>query len=113
MYYFDTVDRDEVGTMLITTVEGNKSKLSARDVLQAERARVLQRTIGRPSTADFIRYVANNHIPNCPITVQDIKNAEFIWGRELGCLKGKTPRDASPVVRPETVTIPMEIKVVY
>ena len=39
-------------------------------------------------TKDFIRYVALNLIPNCPITAQDIKNAEFVWGPELGCLKG-------------------------
>ena len=78
LYYFDTEDRDETETLLITTVEGNKNKLSARDVLQAARARKLQRTIGRPSTADFISYVATNAIPHCPIIIQDIKNADFI-----------------------------------
>ncbi len=31
LYYFDTADRDEVGNMLITTVENNKSKFSAYD----------------------------------------------------------------------------------
>ena len=113
LYYFDTKDRDEVGTMLITTVEGNKSKLSARDVLQATRARALQRIIGRPSTADFIRHVATNAIPHCPVTVQDIKNAEFIWGPELGCLKGKTVRTHSPQVRLENISIPVEIMQQY
>ena len=113
LYYFDTDNREEVGTMLITTVEGNKSKLSARDVVQATRARQLQRILGRPSTADFIRYVASNEIPNCPITVQDIKNAEFIWGRELGCLKGKTVRTNSPQVRLENISIPVEIMQQY
>ena len=113
LYYFDTKDKEETETLLITTVEGNKNKLSARDVIQATRARKLQRTIGRASTADYIRYVANNAIPDCPITVQDIKNAEFIWGRELGCLKGKTVRSSSPQVRLETTSIPVQIMQQY
>ena len=69
LYYFDTVNRDEEGTMLITTVDNNKSKLSALDLTQAKRARALQRRIGRPSIRDYIHYVNMNMIPNCPITV--------------------------------------------
>ena len=37
LYYFDTVNRDEEGAMLITTVDNNKSKLSALDLTQAKR----------------------------------------------------------------------------
>ena len=96
LYYFDTDDRDEEGTMLITTVDDNKNRFSAHDFTQAKRARALQRRIGRPATGDFLRYVTGNLIPNCPITAQDIKNAEFIWGPELGSLKGKTARQTSP-----------------
>ena len=113
LYYFDTKVRDETETLLITTVEGNKNKLSAKDVLQATRARKLQRVIGRPSTADFICYVATNAIPHCPIIIQDIKNADFIWGKELGCLKGKTVRSNSPQVRLETTSIPVQIMQQY
>src|SRR5210317_1419253 len=103
-------DRNEVETMFITTVADNKSKLSAQDVLQATRARALQRIIGRPSTSDLIRYITSNEIKDCPITVQDVKNAEFIWGPELGSLKGKTVRDGSPQVRMENAApIPVSI----
>ena len=78
LYYFDTADRDETGNMLITTVQNNKSKLSAYDYSQAKKARTLQKQIGRPSVKDFIRYIAMNLIPNCPIIIQEIKNAEFL-----------------------------------
>ena len=61
--YFDTVNRDEEGTMLITTVDNNKSKLSALDLT------ALQRRIRRPSTCDYIHYVNMNMIPNCPIAI--------------------------------------------
>ena len=55
----------------------------------------------------------DNMIPNCPITVQDIENAEFIWGPDLGSLKGKTVRGQSPAVRTETHTIPVQIMQQY
>ena len=32
IYYFDTMNRDEEGTMLTTTVDNNKSKLSILDL---------------------------------------------------------------------------------
>ena len=90
LYYFDTLDREEDSTVLISTVDENKSKLSAYDFNKAKLARSIQQRIGRPNTQDFIRYVTSNQLPNCPVTVQDIKNAEFIWGPDLGSLKGKT-----------------------
>ena len=46
VYYCDTVNRDEEGTML-TRVYEKKSKLSTLDLIQANRARALQRRIGR------------------------------------------------------------------
>ena len=73
IYYFDTVDRDVEETMLITTVDDNKSQLSAHDYSRANIARALQRRIDRPTTKNFIHYVGENLIPNCPITVNDIK----------------------------------------
>ena len=78
LYYFDTDERDEESTMLITTVDDNKNNFSAYDFNQAKLARSIQKRISRPKTQDFIRYVTNNLIPNCPVTAQDIKNAEFI-----------------------------------
>ena len=41
LYYFDTVNRDGEGLLLITTVDENESKLSALDLTQTKRARVL------------------------------------------------------------------------
>ena len=80
LYYFDTMNRDEEGTMLITTVDNNKSKLSTLDPTEAKRAQALRRRIGRPSTCDYIHYVNMNMIPNCPIIVQDIKKTQSSYG---------------------------------
>ena len=57
--------------------------------------------------------MAENLIPNCPITVNDIKNAEFIWGPELGALKGKTTRQTSPQIRMENNSIPLHVMQQY
>ena len=56
------------------------------DFIQAKRARALQRRIGQPSTKYFTWYMNNNLIPNCPISAQDTRNAEFVWGPEIGSL---------------------------
>jgi hypothetical protein len=45
-----------------------------------------------PSTKDFLRIVARNQLPNCPITRDDILAAEDIFGPDIGSLKGKTTR---------------------
>ena len=113
LYYFDTDEREEEAHMLITTVDDNKNKLSAFDFSQAKRARALQRRIGRPNTKDFIQYVSQNLIPNCPITVKDIHNAEFVWGPDIGSLKGKTVRKQSPQVRVPVYDIPWPIMKQY
>ena len=73
LYCFDTVDRDAEETMLVTTVDDNKGKLSAHNFSRANIARALHNIIDRPTKKDFIHYVTANLIPNCPITVHDIK----------------------------------------
>ena len=37
--------------------------------------------IGWPSMRDFLHFVDNNLIPNCPITRQDILAGEYSWAR--------------------------------
>jgi hypothetical protein len=106
-------ERDEESTVFITTVDENKAKFSAYDYNKAKLARSILRRVGRPKTQDFIRYVRDNLIPNCPITAQDVRNAEFIWGPDLGSLKGKTVRWQSPAVRAESYTIPLSIMQQY
>eukprot|EP00804_Cyclotella_cryptica_P022012 CCRYP_000938-RA/>CCRYP_000938-RA protein AED:0.35 eAED:-0.94 QI:0/0/0/0.5/1/1/2/0/366 len=113
LYYFDTANRDEESTLLVTTVDENKSKFSAYDLTRAKLARTIQCRIGRPSTRNFIHYIENNLIPNCPITTQDIHNAEFIWGPDLGSLKGKTVRSTPEAVRTQSYTIPLNIMSQY
>jgi hypothetical protein len=113
LYYFDTASRDEYADVLVTTVSDNKSKFSAYDYSQAKLARSLQRRIGRPSLRDFLRYVNDKAIPDCPITATDIGNAEIIFGPDLGSLKGKTAWRQPSRVRTDVTNIPYEIMEQY
>ena len=113
LYYFNTAYRAEECTTLATTVDDNKYKFSAYYYTKAKLARDIQRRIGRPSTQDFIRYVNNKIIANCPISPQDIKNAEFIWGPDLGSLKVKTVRSTPSSFCTQIYNIPSQIMQQY
>jgi len=97
---------NDVGTTLVTTVDSNKNKYSVRQYSSARKAHLLQSTIGRPSTEDFIRYVEGNMIPNCNITRDDIIWAEDIFGPNLGSLKGKTTKGPTQHVNTSWTSVP-------
>jgi len=87
--FYSDVKSDVV---LINTVDSIKNKYTVKEYSDACKARSIQDIIGRPSTKDFIQYVENNMLPNCPINKSDILRAEEILGPNLGSLKGKTTR---------------------
>jgi hypothetical protein len=108
LYFMDT-NTDETGTVLVNTVEGNKSNFSNADYSRAVLARQIQKTIGRPSNRTFIDIVEKNLLVNCPITRRDIDAAEQIFGPDIGSLKGKTVRRVGSRVITHLVDIPATI----
>jgi hypothetical protein len=71
LYYFDTAvtawaSTTLVNTVLVNTVSENKKRYTNAEVSRAEVARKLQRTIGRPTTREFIRIV-NNNLPSAQL----------------------------------------------
>ena len=100
---------NDVGTVMVHTVDSNKSKYSVRQYSLAKKARWLQDVIGRPSTQDYIKYVEGNMIPNCNITRQDILRAEDIFGPNLGSIKGKTTRRPTSHVHIAWTQVPENI----
>ena len=91
---------------VVETVAGNKSKYSNEDYSRALKVRQLQQAVGRPSTQDLITILDSNLIKGCSLTARDVKNAEHIFGPDLGILKGKTVRRSSPVVTPNVIPAP-------
>jgi Reverse transcriptase (RNA-dependent DNA polymerase)/Zinc knuckle len=97
------------GVLLINTVREVASTFSKREYEQAKLARRLQSSIGYPSNQDMIELVKNNILINCPITVNDIHNAEEIFGPNLAALKGKSVRRGGVPVVGNIVRLPREI----
>ena len=102
-------DANAEGTLLVNTVADNRSKYNNRNYSQAVLARQLQELFGRPSTQTCLRTIANNLIPNCPVTRKDVLAAEDIFGPDVGSLKGKTVRRPNTHIEGRVVDIPVEI----
>ena len=83
---------------MVNTLSQNMDSYTQNDYLHAVRARKLQVTLGQPSTKDFAKLILTNSIPNCPVTLADLKATEFIFGPEIGPLKGKTAQRHPPQV---------------
>ena len=60
-----------------------------RQFEKAKEARKLYHIIGTPTIENFKALIKMNAIANCPVTVEDIKIAEKIFGPDISSLKGK------------------------
>ncbi len=110
LYFMNTAT---TSTTLVNTVDNNKTRYMNRDYSRALLACKLKNIIGRPSTRSYLNIVANNLLPNCPVTRGDILAAEDIFGPNLGSLKGKTTRTTPEHVRAQQVNIPINITTRY
>jgi hypothetical protein len=86
--------------MIVNTVEDVKRNFTKREVEDADKARRMYVTMGWPSNEAFELMIKKGKILNTPITVMDYRNALQIYGKDLGCIKGKTTR-----TRPQFVHI--------
>ena len=77
---------------LLNTMDENKSFYTQRQFDQAKRARDLYHALGTPSIEDFKAMLRMNTVANNPVTTEDVKIAEQIFGNNIGALKGKTTR---------------------
>ena len=89
--YFD-MEANKV--CMVQTVEGNKIGFTKKEIMRADLAKNLYEMIVFPSVDDYKLIMQSNGIRNCPITLEDIKNAQTIHGQYLGTatLKGKSTR---------------------
>ena len=61
--------------------------------------------MGHPSTADFIKLLNRNGLPNSPVTSNDIQAAEKIFGPDVGAINGKTTCQRPPIVESPILTV--------
>ena len=73
--------------MIVDTVEELQRNYTRREKEGADRARRLYVIVGRPSSDAFKDMLNKGLILNNPVTVSDYKNAESIYGKDLGTIK--------------------------
>ncbi len=91
------------------SVRGNLEGHTRHEIGKANEARRLQGMIGNPTEREFKGMVREKLIANCPVTVQDVHNANRIFGPDLANLRGKTTRKKPEHVRVDYVEIPWDI----
>ena len=86
--FFSNV-KDDAGHVFVNTVVKNKSKYTIGEYSDAVHVHSLQDIIGRPSTTDFIKYVENNMISNCPLQKATFYMLKTYLGQMLDHSKAK------------------------
>ena len=113
LHYLDTSSHNgnQIGntTLVVNTVKENRMNYTNNDYLWALRARELQITMGRPSTTTFLDLLKKNGIANCPVRPADVEAAEYIFGPDIGSLKGKTTRWSPPIIDSPVTGIPVDV----
>ena len=97
------------GTVLVNTVADNANSFSNADYAQAMLAHKIQKIVGRPTTHEFIYFIENNLLPNCPMSRKDVLRAKQIFGPDIGSLMGETVRCQPPRVVVDKVSLPPTI----
>ena len=97
-------------TVLLNTVDHNKSKYSKCDYTRDFLARKLQYKIALPSHRHLVKIVEDKvQMLNCTLNRYDARGAEDVWVGNLGCLKGNTPRKKMPHIRGGGFPLPITI----
>ena len=94
---------------VIDTVKGNMEGFTERQVRYAKLARKAAAILTYP-TEENLKYALRQKLfKNCPLTVEDVNNAEKIFGKDVAAMKGKMTRKKPNPIRLEVVEFPPEI----
>ena len=103
LYYYvmnpsDVKTKNEVTQYsFYSTVNSNKEFFTNQEIKQADKARDAMRSIACPGINSYKSYVANNLLKNPSFTVDDINQAETIYGPAIPLLQSKMTRPTPPV----------------
>ncbi len=76
-------DEERNNLVMVNTVRKNFEGFTKHEIKMAQEARRLQGMIGNPADREFTGKVHEKLIANCPVTLQDVQNANQIFGPDL------------------------------
>ena len=109
LHYYNPRVENNARLAFVNTVAGHKLNFTKRQIKDAEVARIMYATLGRPSMKDFKWIIQSHQIKDSPVTLQDVEVAISIWGKSISALKGKTTRTKYMPVSRDYVKIPKEM----
>jgi hypothetical protein len=92
--------------VLVNMVQENFEGYTRYNIKKVQEAKKLQGMIGNPTKQEFAEMVCEELIANCPVTVQDVHNANQFFGLDHTNRRGKTARTKPEHVRVDYVKIP-------
>ena len=97
--------------MMMNSQHENSSLHTMRQVQKARQARNIHQMMGCPSLNNCKNAIEFHHIENCPVTWEDIKIVEDIFGLDINALKGKMVQKASPVIELDCIEVTKKFKI--
>ncbi len=85
------------------TVSERRAEFTTRELIEIDAAKKFQDMLGSPSIESAIDIVRSNTLLGNPVTIEHLKRAEYVNGKNLGLIKGKTtaPSQSAPLHRTE------------
>ena len=92
----------------LDTMKENAIGFNNKQIEDAKRARAIYHSSGAPHPEKFKKMIQYNMIKNNPVTIEHVKLAERIFGKDVATIKGKTVRRAPPPVINDIIELPKE-----
>jgi hypothetical protein len=114
LYTYDKkAGADQQEWTFITTVKKQMERYTKHEYNGAVHARCMQNIMMHLGVHEYLNIVDKNLIQNMPVTHDDIRAAEDIFGPNLGSLKGKTVNRPIVPVTGKIDGVPLKIKMKY
>ena len=94
----------------VDTVQSRSEGLTPTQISRAQQARRAQAMMGYPSDRDFMGMMRLGLVQNCPVTTEDVVNADRVYGPDVALLKGKTARSAPLPAVGNSLELPPELR---
>ena len=107
------LDPTEKHYSFLTTVYERLQVLTTKKRIRAEKAKDLHNILVYTSIRDYKNKLRVHEIKEYPVTLEDLKNTEWVWRKKVDILKGKTVQSKPHKVASYTTKVPPEILNLY